>query len=48
MWGNVAVQLAVKEMVIIAIVGIAAMLAISMVPVMRSEKLSLIETIKYE
>ncbi len=47
-WGKVVVQLAVKEMVIIASVGILAMLAISVVPVLSSEKMSLIETIKYE
>jgi len=47
-WGKVTVQLAVKEMAIIAAVGILAMLAISVVPVTRSEKMSLIETIKYE
>jgi putative ABC transport system permease protein len=48
MWGKVTVQLAVKEMAIIGSVGILAMLAISAVPVVRSEKMSLIETIKYE
>jgi putative ABC transport system permease protein len=48
MWGKVEVLLAVKEMAIIAGVGILAMLGISLVPVMRSEKMSLIETIKYE
>ena len=42
------VQLAVKEMAVMAAVGILAMLAISVVPVLRSEKLNLIETIKYE
>jgi putative ABC transport system permease protein len=47
-WGKVTTQLAVKEMVIIGSVGILAMLAISIVPVMRSKKMSLIETIKYE
>ncbi len=48
LWGKVVTQLAVKEMVIIGAVGILAMLAISVVPVVRSEKMSLIETIKYE
>jgi putative ABC transport system permease protein len=48
MWGKVAVQLAVKEMAIMGGVGILAMLAIAFVPIVRSEKLSLIETIKYE
>jgi putative ABC transport system permease protein len=48
LWGNVTVQLAFKEMAIIAVVGILAMLAISAVPVLRSEKMSLIETIQYE
>jgi putative ABC transport system permease protein len=48
LWGKVTLQLAVKEMVIIAVVGIVAMLAISAIPVMRSKKMSLIETIKYE
>jgi putative ABC transport system permease protein len=47
-WGRVEVQLAVKEMVIIGSAGILAMLAISIVPVLRSDKMSLIETIKYE
>jgi putative ABC transport system permease protein len=47
-WGRVVTQLAVREMVIIGTVGILAMLAISIVPVVRSEKMSLIETIKYE
>jgi putative ABC transport system permease protein len=48
MWGKVAVQLAVKEMAIMGAVGILAMLVIAFVPILRSEKLSLIETIKYE
>jgi putative ABC transport system permease protein len=48
LWGKVVTQLAVKEMVIIGAVGILAMFAISIVPVVRSEKMSLIETIKYE
>ena len=48
MWGKVTVQLAVEEMVVMAVVGILAMLAISVVPVLRSDKLNLIETIKYE
>jgi len=48
MWGRVTVQLAVTEMSVMAAVGIIAMLAISYVPILRSEKLSLIETIKYE
>ncbi len=48
LWGKVVVQLAFKEMAIIASVGILAMLAISAVPVIRNEKMSLIETIKYE
>jgi ABC-type antimicrobial peptide transport system permease subunit len=48
LWGKVTVQLAVVEMVVMAAVGIVAMLIISAVPVLRNEKLSLIETIKYE
>ncbi|HEU0295304.1 MAG TPA: FtsX-like permease family protein [Anaerolineales bacterium] len=48
MWGKVIPQLAVKEMAIMGVVGILAMLAIAFVPILRSEKLSLIETIKYE
>jgi putative ABC transport system permease protein len=48
LWGKVTTALAVNEMIIISAVGIIAMLAISAVPVVRSEKMSLIETIKYE
>jgi ABC-type antimicrobial peptide transport system permease subunit len=48
MWGNVTVQLAAQEMVTMGVVGILAMLAISIVPVLRNDKLNLIETIKYE
>ena len=48
MWGTVTVQLAVREMVTMSVVGIVAMLLISIVPVMSNDKLSLIETIKYE
>lgn len=48
LWGRVTLQLAVREMVVIGTVGILAMLAISAAPVLRSEKMSLIETIKYE
>jgi len=48
LWGKVTVQLAVKEMIVMALVGILAMLAISVVPVLRNDKLNLIETIKYE
>jgi putative ABC transport system permease protein len=48
MWGKVTPQLAVREMAIMGVVGILAMLAIAFVPILRSEKLSLIETIKYE
>ena len=47
-WGNVVTQLAVKEMLIIGLVGGLAMLAISVVPVLRSKRMNLIETIKYE
>ena len=45
---QVATQLAVTQMMLIGSIGILAMLAISAVPVLRSEKMSLIETIKYE
>lgn len=48
LWGKVTVQLAFKEMAIMGVVGILAMFAISFVPILRSDKLSLIETIKYE
>jgi putative ABC transport system permease protein len=48
LWGKVTVQLAVDTMAVMAGVGILAMLAISVVPVLRHEKLDLIETIKYE
>jgi putative ABC transport system permease protein len=48
LWGRVTTQLAVNEIFIIGSVGILAMLAISIVPVVRSKKMSLIETIKYE
>lgn len=48
MWGKVTVQLAMKEMVMMGLIGIAAMLAISFVPIFRSNRMSLIETIKYE
>jgi putative ABC transport system permease protein len=48
LWGKVTVQLAVNEMAVMAVVGILAMLAISVVPVLRNDKLNLIETIKYE
>ncbi len=48
MWGKVTVQLAVQEMATMGVVGILAMLAISVVPVLRNDKLNLIETIKYE
>jgi putative ABC transport system permease protein len=48
MWGKVTVQLAAREMVTMSVVGIVAMLLISIVPVMSSDKMSLIETIKYE
>ncbi len=47
-WGNVTVQLAIREMVIMGVLGILAMLAISVVPIARSHQLNLIETIKYE
>ncbi|RPI34602.1 MAG: ABC transporter permease [Chloroflexota bacterium] len=48
LWGRVTVQLAFREMVVMGAIGILAMLAISFVPILRSDKLSLIETIKYE
>jgi putative ABC transport system permease protein len=48
LWGKVTVQLAVQQMAIMALIGILAMLAISIVPVLRNDKLNLIETIKYE
>lgn len=48
LWGKVTVQLAVTEMAVMGGVGILAMLAISVVPVLSHNKLSLIETIKYE
>lgn len=48
LWGKVTVQLAVKEMVVMGAAGILAMLALSAVPVMKSKKLSIIESIKYE
>lgn len=48
LWGKVTVQFAVQEMVTMGLVGILAMLAISAVPVLSHNKLSLIETIKYE
>lgn len=47
-WGQVTVRLAVREMVVMAVVGILAMLVISAVPVVKSNKLSIIESIKYE
>lgn len=47
-WGKVTLQLAVREMIVISTVGILAMLSISIIPILRSEKMSLIETIKYE
>jgi putative ABC transport system permease protein len=48
LWGKVTVQLALQEMLVMGVVGILAMLAISVVPIVSSNKLSLIETIKYE
>jgi len=48
LWGRVTVQLAFKEMAIMGLVGVLAMFAISFVPILRSDKLSLIESIKYE
>ncbi len=48
LWGKVTVQLAAQQMAVMALVGILAMLAISIVPVLRNDKLNLIETIKYE
>ena len=48
LWGQVTVQLALKEMVVMGVAGVLAMLAISLVPVLSTDKLSLIETIKYE
>jgi hypothetical protein len=48
LWGKVSVALAVKEMTLIASAGVLAMLAISIVPVTSTDKMSLIETIKYE
>ncbi len=47
-WGKVTVQLAVKEMTLMGLVGMGAMLGISAAPVLSSHKLNLIETIKYE
>lgn len=48
MWGKVTVQIAAQEMGVMGVVGIVAMLVISVVPVMSNDKLSLIQTIKYE
>jgi putative ABC transport system permease protein len=48
LWGKVTTQLAVQEMIVMGVVGILAMLAVSIVPIVSSDKLSLIETIKYE
>jgi hypothetical protein len=48
LWGKVTLQLAVNEMVMMGVAGILAMLAISLVPVLSHNKLSLIATIKYE
>jgi putative ABC transport system permease protein len=48
LWGKVTVQLAFKEMALMGVVGILAMFAIAFVPILRSDKMSLIETIKYE
>jgi putative ABC transport system permease protein len=48
LWGKVTVQLAFKEMALMGVVGILAMFAIACVPILRSDKMSLIETIKYE
>jgi hypothetical protein len=48
LWGKVTVQFAVKEMVLMGVVGLLAMLAISVVPVVSHRKLNLIETLKYE
>jgi putative ABC transport system permease protein len=48
LWGKVTVQLAASEMLIMGISGTLAMLVISIVPVMSSNKLSLMETIRYE
>jgi putative ABC transport system permease protein len=48
LWGKVTTQLAIQEMVVMGVVGILAMLTISVVPIMSNDKLSLIETIKYE
>ncbi len=48
LWGKVTVQIAVQEMALMGVVGVLAMLGISVVPVTSSDKLSLIQTIKYE
>lgn len=48
MWGKVTVQLASNEMIIMGAAGVLAMLAISVVPVVRSRRLSIIESLKYE
>ncbi len=48
LWGKVTVQLAWKEMVVMATAGILSMLAISAIPVVKSSQLSTIESIKYE
>jgi len=48
MWGKVEVMLAAKEMAAMGAAGILAMLAISAVPVLSHDRLSLIQTIKYE
>ncbi len=48
LWGKVTVQLAVKEMAIMGASGILSMLLISAIPVFKSNRLSIIESIKYE
>ncbi|MBN1439440.1 MAG: ABC transporter permease [Anaerolineales bacterium] len=48
MWGKVEVMLAAKEMAAMGAAGILAMLAISAVPVMSIDRLSLVQTLKYE
>lgn len=47
-WGAVTTQLAIKEMAIMGLAGITAMFAIALVPVIKSNKFSILESIKYE
>ncbi|MDP4092196.1 MAG: FtsX-like permease family protein [Bacillota bacterium] len=47
-WGKVSVALPLSQMAIMGAAGILVMLLIAAVPVMKSNKLSIIESIKYE